>query len=96
MMEAASVYAAFGRPIFERLAGPDSPLRNITPQQFEAGQFDFSGFMSTDVMMARTLALIRLAAGDSESAQAFARIGLARASTAWGRLRELRAIEDGT
>jgi hypothetical protein len=96
IMKAASVYADFGRPAFEKLARPNSPLRNVTPQQFEAGQFDFSGFMSTDVMMAKTLALIRLAAGDNQGAQAFAKIAIDRAGPALGQLRELRAIDQGT
>ncbi len=96
IMEAVSVYADFGRPAFENLAGPNSSLRNVTPQQFKAGQFDFSGFMSTNVMIAKALALIRLAAGDSEGAQAFARIALDRAGPALGQLRELRAIDQGT
>ncbi len=94
--EAASVYVKVGRVAFVKLAGPKSSLRTVNPQQFEAGQFDFSGFMSTDVIMAKALALIRLAAGDSQDAQAFARIALNRAGSAWGQLRELRAIDQGT
>jgi hypothetical protein len=94
--EAASVYADFGRPAFAKLVEPNSPLLNVTPQQFEAGRFDFSGFKSTDVMMAKALSLIRLAAGDSGGAQAFARIAIDRAGPAFGQLREMKAINQGT
>ena len=93
--KAAYVYEAVGRPAFEKLVGPSSPLRTVSPQQFAVGQFDFAGFGSTIVMMAKTLALIRLAAGDTHGAQAFARIGLDRLGSALGQLRELRAIDQG-
>ena len=93
--DAAAVFVDFGRPAFENLTGPNSSLRTLTPAQFEAGQFDFFGFKSTDVLMAKMLALIRLADGDSQSATAFARIALDRIGPALGQLRELTAIEQG-
>ena len=57
---AASVYSTSGRRLFSELSGPKSPLHKITPTQFEAGHHSFSGFRSTKVRMARSLALNRL------------------------------------
>lgn len=73
---AATTYAIAGRMAFLALCGPDSPLRSITPDEFEAGSYNFSGFGSTKVRMAVAIALMRSAAGRGAAARAFARIGL--------------------
>ncbi|KRR25440.1 hypothetical protein CQ14_10720 [Bradyrhizobium lablabi] len=73
---AASVYATIGRKLFAEMSGPESPLHNITPAQFEAGLYGFSGFGSTKVRMARSLALMRQSLGNLIDAGAFARIAL--------------------
>ncbi|MBR0811922.1 DUF4304 domain-containing protein [Bradyrhizobium diazoefficiens] len=74
---AASAYKTIGRRLFSELSGPESPLYKVTPGQFEAGQYSFSGFGSTKVRMARSLALMRQSIGDLVDANAFARIALA-------------------
>lgn len=79
---AASVYTTAGRRLFSELSGPESPLLNVTPTQFEAGNYSFSGFKSglapTKCHAARALAFMRQSAGDLADASAFARIALAK------------------
>jgi hypothetical protein len=89
---AASVYATIGRKLFSEHSGPDSPLYKVTPAQFEAGQYSFSGFGSTRVRMARALALMRQAAGNLVDAAAFARIALAELGAASALRAELEAL----
>jgi hypothetical protein len=89
---AASVYTTIGRRLFAELSGPESPLHKITPVQFEAGQYNFSGFGSTKVRMARSLALMRQSAGNLTDADAFARIALASLGGAHGLRAELQAL----
>ena len=74
---AASVYATIGRRLFSEVSGPESPLYKVTPAQFEADQYSFSGFGSTKVRTARSLALMRRSVGNLADANAFARIALA-------------------
>ena len=75
--KAAAVYALIGRRLFSEQSGPECPLRSVTPEQFKTGDFDFSGFASTKVSMARTLSIMRRAAGNADHQRAFAQIGLA-------------------
>jgi len=89
---AASVYATIGRTLFAQLSGPESPLHKVTPAQFEAGQYSFSGFGSTKVRMARSLALMRQSLGNLTDAGAFARIALANLGVAHGLRAELEAL----
>lgn len=93
---AASVYATIGRRLFAELSGPESPLHKITPAQFEAGQHGFSGFGSTKVRMARSLALMRQSLGNPTDADAFARIALASLGVAHGLRAELEALRRAT
>jgi hypothetical protein len=74
---AAAVYAAVGRRLFLEQSGPGAPLHKVTPTQFDSGQYDFSGFRSTKVRMARSLALMRRSVGSLLDASAFAQIALA-------------------
>lgn len=96
MAAANLVYIDVGRAAFAKLVSAESPLRNVTPLAFESGDCDFAGFTTTDVLMAKALAVIRLAAGDNEAAQAFARIAIERIGSAAGLRREIQAIIDGT
>jgi hypothetical protein len=89
---AASVYATIGRRLFSELSGPESPLHNVTPAQFEAGHYSFSGFRSTKVRMARSLALMRQSVGNLADASAFARIALANLEVAHALRAELEAF----
>jgi hypothetical protein len=89
---AASVYTTAGRRLFSELSGPESPLHKVTPAQFEAGHYSFSGFSSTKVRMARSLALMRQSVGNLADARAFARIALANLGV-WQAFRvELEAL----
>jgi hypothetical protein len=89
---AASVYTTAGRRLFCELSGPESPLHKVTPAQFEAGHYSFSGFSSTKVRMARSLALMRQSAGDLADASGFARLALANLGV-WQAFRaELEAL----
>ena len=89
---AASVYTTIGRRLFSELSGPESPLHKVTPAQFEAGQYSFSGFGSTKVRMARSLALMRQSVGNLADAGAFARIALASLGVARALRAELEAL----
>jgi hypothetical protein len=96
MLQAAIIYKETGRTLFAEQSGPNCSLLTVTPGQFESGHYRFSGFASTEVRMARALALMRLQAGNTDHARAFAKIGLARLGGA-GRLREeLEEICAGT
>lgn len=89
---AASVYTTIGRRLFSELSGSESPLLKVTPTQFEAGNYSFSGFSSTKGQLARSLALMRQSAGDLADASAFARIALANRGV-WPAFRaELEAL----
>jgi hypothetical protein len=89
---AASVYAAVGRRLFSELSGSESPLYEVTPAQFQAGQYSFSGFGSTKVRMARSLALMRQSVGNPVDAGAFARIALANLGPAQTLREELETL----
>jgi hypothetical protein len=89
---AAAVYTTIGRRLFSELSGPESPLHKVTPAQFEAGNHSFSGFSSTKVRMARSLALMRQSVGNLTDASAFARIALANLRVAHFLRAELEAL----
>lgn len=89
---AASVYMTIGRKLFSELSGPESPLHKVTPAQFEAGHYSFSGFGSTKARMARSLALMRQAVGNLADARAFARIALSNLAGAHALRAELEAL----
>ncbi|WP_426530856.1 DUF4304 domain-containing protein [Bradyrhizobium sp. McL0615] len=89
---AASVYMTAGRRLFSELSGPESPLNKVTPAQFEAGHFSFSGFRITKVRTARSLALMRQSVGNLADANAFARIALANLKIAHAFRAELEAL----
>lgn len=89
---AASIYATIGRRLFADMSGPESPLHKITPAQFEARLCGFSGFRSTKVRMARSLALMRQSLGNLTDADAFARIALASLRGAHALQAELEAL----
>jgi hypothetical protein len=89
---AASVYATIGQRLFAELSGPESPLHKVTPAQFEAGLYSFSGFGSTKVRVARSLALMRQSLGNLTDADAFARIALASLGVAHALRAEMEAL----
>lgn len=89
---AAAVYTTVGRRVFSEMSGPESPLHRVTPAQFEAGEYDFSGFGSTKVRVARSLALMRQSVGNPADAGAFARIALAGLGGASALRAELEAL----
>jgi hypothetical protein len=89
---AASIYSTNGRRLFSELSGPESPLHKVTPSQFEAGHYSLSGFRSTKVRMARSLALMRQSIGNLADANAFARIALANLRGAHALRAELEAL----
>lgn len=89
---AASVCATIGRRLFAELTRPESPLHTVTPAQFEAGHYSFSGFGSSKVRMARSLALMRRSAGNLADASAFARIALANLGSADALRADLEAL----
>jgi hypothetical protein len=89
---AAAVYATAGRKLFLEQLGPGSPLHEVTPAQFDGGQYSFSGFGSTKVRMARSLALMRQSVGNLVDANAFARIALANLGAAHALREELQAL----
>lgn len=90
--KAAAVYALIGRRLFSEQSGPECPIRSVTPEQFKIGDFDFSGFASTKVIMARTLSIMRRAAGNRDHQRAFAQIGLENIGRASGLQIELETL----
>jgi hypothetical protein len=92
VLRAAAVYATVGRRLFSEQSTSAASLCAVTPNQFENGECRFSGFGSTKVRMALTLALMRRSDGNLEHARAFASIGLANIGTAGAIKRELEEI----
>ncbi len=74
--DACAVYEQVGKRQLEAMAEPDSPVNTVTASAFAAGEFDFSGFGNTRVLMAWTLARMRKSAGNEEESRAFARAAL--------------------
>lgn len=79
---ASLVYIEVGRPLLEHVSGPGAPLNVVTAEEFDKDSFDFSGFSSTKIRMALTLARFRLSQGLANDSAAFARIGLANLGSA--------------
>jgi len=95
---AAEVYVTTGRPAFAGMADPGSPIWTVTPQEFAGQSPVLFGFMSTPVLMARALALMRLAAGSRQDATGFAQHALdliGDGSGGAGLRAELRQIVQG-
>lgn len=93
--DALHVYTAVGRHAFALQTGSDAPLYTITPQAFAEGRLDLSGFKTTNVRIARALALMRLADGRTDDAIAFAKLALEVLGQASGLRRELEVIANG-
>ena len=91
-LAAAVVYVNVGRPLLESVSRPNAPLNAVTAEEFERGLFDFSGFGSTKVRMALTLARLRRSQGRTNDAAAFARVGLAHLGSAVALRRELEQL----
>ena len=89
---AAEVYVRVGRPLFERLGGPNSSFFSITPDQMPQFREIFGGFGSTDTRIALVLARLRAAEGRSSEAQAFANFGLLRVGPAVALRQELERL----
>lgn len=94
--QSVATYLLIGEHKFSNQTGPTSPLRRITPEQFDKGAFDFSGFSSTRVRMARALALMRRSDGNEMQARQFASLGLKYLGSASGLKRELETIAAGS
>src|SRR6516165_4717048 len=58
VLRAAAAYATVGRRLFSEQSTSAASLCTVTPNQFENGEYRFSGFGSTKVRMALTLALM--------------------------------------
>lgn len=91
-LAAALVYVNVGRPLLKRVSGPNSPLNAVTAEEFDRGTFDFSGFGSTKVRMALTLARFRRSQGLANDSAAFARVGLTHIGSAVALRRELEQL----
>jgi hypothetical protein len=92
VLQAANIYETVGRRLFLEQSTSTASLFTVTPRQFESGEYRFSGFGTTKVRMALTLALMRRSDGNLEHARAFARIGLANVGTAGAIKDELEEI----
>lgn len=92
MAAAALVYINIGRPLLERMSGPNAAMNAVTAEEFDRGVFDFSGFGSTKVRMALTLARLRRSEGRVNDSAAFARIGLAHVGNAVALRRDLEQL----
>jgi Domain of unknown function (DUF4304) len=92
MLRATAVYETIGRKLFSEQSGSNSSVHTVTPDQFENGQYRFSGFASTKVRMTLALALMRQSVGNLEHARAFARIGLANIGVAGALKNELEEL----
>lgn len=89
---AARVFENHAHTEFLRLTGSDSPLVQIDPVSFDTGMFNFGGFESTKVRMARSLALMRLAAENPSAARDFAKIALRNIGSASALKAELEDV----
>ncbi|MGK9232958.1 DUF4304 domain-containing protein [Inquilinus limosus] len=90
--QCSKIFLEFGEKSFIEQTGPSSALRTVSPADFESGNFDFSGFSSTKVRMARALSLMRRAVGDHKKSRDFAVIALKHMGSASGLKRELEAL----
>ena len=73
---ACAVYEQVGKGQLEFMAQPNSPVNTLTPEAFAARSFNFQGFGWLSIDLARTLAYMRKAAGDSAGAHGFAQLAL--------------------
>lgn len=89
---AALVYVNVGRPLFESVSGSNAAIKVVTAEEFDKGDFDFSGFGSTKVRMALTLARLRRSQGRANESSAFACVGLAHLGSAVALRRELEQL----
>jgi hypothetical protein len=96
VQQAAAVYTAIGRNLFFEQSGPVAALHRLTPEQFADGHYSLSGFGSTKVRMARSLALMRRSAGNLRDASAFADIALSNLGSARGLRQELELLRSST
>jgi Domain of unknown function (DUF4304) len=76
MRDAAEFYIKRGRPLLNRVAGPNGLVALITAEQLDSDSFDLAGFRSTKTRMALALARLRASQGRHGDARAFAKIGL--------------------
>jgi hypothetical protein len=89
---AAQVYIDYGRPLLERMSGPDVPMNTLFAADFAKGKFDFAGFGSTEVRMALALARLRRGQGRDVEAASFAAYGLTRLGGATALRRDLEQL----
>jgi hypothetical protein len=89
---AAEMFQRNGLKYFAEMTGDESPLLTVNPISFESGLFDFRGFKATEVRMARSLSLLRLASGDIRSSKDFARIALEKMGSGVGLRVELNRL----
>lgn len=92
MSEAARIYEEYGRPAFEAMSMPPSPLDTITAEQLAEGPLGFHGFGTTNVRLALIFARLREAEGRIFDAVSFAVYGLENAIEAFGLRYELERI----
>lgn len=89
---AIHVFLSVGCSLFAQVSNDASPFLTIRAEQYRNGQFNFSGFGSTNVRTILALARLRFATAQFDEACAFARMGLEDVGNiAWLR-RELRSL----
>lgn len=84
MKHASQVYEHYGRPAFEAMSMPSSPLDTLTAEQLLEGRVRLHGFGTTNVRLALVLARLREAEGRVSDAVAFAAYGRDHAIAAFG------------
>jgi hypothetical protein len=93
VQSATLVYQEVGRPLLNRLAGPDSDLSTLTAPRLASGKYDLGGFGSTAGRMALLFGRLRSQQGRYEEAMAFVQYGLAVAGNADLLIHDLRAVQ---
>jgi Domain of unknown function (DUF4304) len=89
---AAAIFERSGLKYFAEMTCDNSPLLAVDPISFESRFLNFSGFGATEVRMARSLSLLRLASGDARASQDFARIALKKMGSGVGLQQELNKL----
>jgi len=92
VQNSAEIFEQFGLMYFSEMTGENSPLLCVDPISFDSGLFDFRGFNSTKVRMARSLSLLRFASGDTQASRDFARVALKAIGAGVGLRVELTAL----
>lgn len=92
MNDAAKVYVAYGRPVFDTMSMQPSPLDTMKVEHLVEGPMEFSGFGITNVRLALVLARLREVEGRIPDAVSFATYGLEHAISAFGLRSELERI----